>query len=202
MDMRSRTLLPALKVMVCAVIACLQGCGGSSEPPPEPPKQSLLSVTITPFGPGRVKSSPPGIDCPDDCTEFFDVGQVVTLTQFPGPGSSEGVLSSGSVCKSLRGPCSVLMPEYGIHVTASFAAPQWTIAVSKLGVGSGVIRSEPPGIDCGLSCSSLFSEGLFVTLSAEPATGSRFIGWGGACSGGASCVVIASEAKNVTATFE
>jgi hypothetical protein len=45
--------------------------------------------------------------------------------------------------------------------------------------------------------------GTVVTLTANPVTGARFIGWGGACSGTAlTCTVAMSAARSVTATFK
>ena len=40
-----------------------------------------------------------------------------------------------------------------------------------------------------------------VTLTATPAPGSGFVGWSGAFTGNASCVVTMRAARAVTATF-
>lgn len=40
-----------------------------------------------------------------------------------------------------------------------------------------------------------------MTLTANPATGSRFIGWGGACSGGGACQVMMNADHDFSATF-
>ncbi len=49
-----------------------------------PSAKRLLSVTAD--GSGSVTG--PGIDCPGDCTQEFDVGSPVSLTASPAPGSS------------------------------------------------------------------------------------------------------------------
>ncbi len=67
--------------------------------------------------------------------------------------------------------------------------------------GSGTITSNLPGIDCTSTCHVSYGDGTMVTLTATPASGYIFSGWGGACSGGGSCVVTMSAAENVTATF-
>ena len=56
-----------------------------------------------------------------------------------------------------------------------------TLNVTKEGAGSGSVTSVPAGIDCGMTCTADFVLGTVVTLTATPATGSSFGGWGGAC---------------------
>lgn len=76
------------------------------------------------------------------------------------------------------------------------------LSVSKNGNGAGTVTSSPSGINCGSACSATFSNGASVTLTAAPASTSRFAGWSGACSGTSACTVTMSEARSVTATFE
>ncbi|MCR4298394.1 MAG: hypothetical protein NUV75_06540, partial [Gallionella sp.] len=52
------------------------------------------------------------------------------------------------------------------------------------------------------TCWADYTSGASVTLTATPATGSYFQGWGGACSGTGSCVVTMDAAKDVIATFK
>jgi uncharacterized repeat protein (TIGR01451 family) len=56
-----------------------------------------------------------------------------------------------------------------------------TLTVSRLGDGSGSVASTPAGIDCGATCVAPFYSGAAVTLTATPAVGSVFSGWGGGC---------------------
>jgi uncharacterized repeat protein (TIGR02543 family) len=77
----------------------------------------------------------------------------------------------------------------------------YTLSVTKYGAGSGTVTSVPPGIDCGGVCSYDFTANTSVVLTAAPASGSTFAGWGGACSGTGSCTVSMTSAKAVTATF-
>ena len=65
-----------------------------------------------------------------------------------------------------------------------------------------MVTSEPAGIACGDQCSATFDHGTEVTLTAAPADGSTFAGWGGACSGTDTCVVAMDGAKAVVATFD
>ena len=76
------------------------------------------------------------------------------------------------------------------------------LAVVEAGTGSGTVTSTPAGITCGTNCSSSYTSGTAVTLTASSATGSSFTGWsGGGCSGKGSCTVTISAGTTVTANF-
>ena len=72
---------------------------------------------------------------------------------------------------------------------------------TSTGAGSGSVTSSQTGISCGDDCNEDFAGGTSVTLTATPASGSVFVGWGGACSGTGTCTVTMSANKSVTATF-
>ncbi|MGN6109679.1 MAG: Ig-like domain-containing protein, partial [Kofleriaceae bacterium] len=81
-----------------------------------------------------------------------------------------------------------------------------TLTVSKSGAPAlGSISSTPSSLSCGLACTSAsaeFLDGTQVVLTATPAPGSTFTGWGGACSGTATtCTVTMNGAQGVTAAF-
>jgi hypothetical protein len=76
-----------------------------------------------------------------------------------------------------------------------------TVAVTAQGGGSGSVSSTPPGIACPGTCKAEFVHGSSVALAAAPAANSRFVGWGGACSGGGPCRVVLDAPKEVSAVF-
>jgi hypothetical protein len=77
-----------------------------------------------------------------------------------------------------------------------------SLAVVRMGTGSGVVISTPSGILCGTTCSGTYGSGTAVTLTATPATGSTFAGWsGGGCTGPGTCTVNVTATTTVTATF-
>ena len=75
------------------------------------------------------------------------------------------------------------------------------LTVEIFGSGSGVVSSEPAGIDCGSDCSEVFDYGMVVTLTAVPNPNSSFTGWAGACTGSDQCVLTMTAVTQVTATF-
>lgn len=76
----------------------------------------------------------------------------------------------------------------------------FTLTVNK--TGSGVVQSQPVGIDCGTACAADFAANAVVTLSATPSSTATFSGWTGDCSGSASsCVVTMNQARTVGANF-
>jgi hypothetical protein len=77
----------------------------------------------------------------------------------------------------------------------------YRMIVNKAGPGSGTVTSNLSGIDCGSTCSAAFSTGTSVTLTAAPASGSAFTGWGGDCSGTGTCQVTMDGARVVKANF-
>ena len=83
------------------------------------------------------------------------------------------------------------------------ATSDHTLAVSLAGAGSGTVTGT--GINCGSTCSTSLASGASVTLTANPASGSRFAGWSGACFGYISTCVVSigmDPAPRVTASFD
>lgn len=93
-----------------------------------------------------------------------------------------------------------------ITVNVTITETTYNLAVSNNGEnsGTGTVTSSPAGIDCGSgnTCSYDFNEDTEVTLTAAPAEGSLFMGWGGDCSGTElTCTLTMNEDMEVTATF-
>jgi len=80
------------------------------------------------------------------------------------------------------GQVDVVFAGYYGTVSVFYTSPaipqfNFSMTILKEGSGGGVIRSEPPGIECGTTCTGLFDVGTFLTLRAQPGPGSCFDGW-------------------------
>lgn len=123
-----------------------------------------------------------------------------STTYLPGPSRAAGInfIDGSPLILTKTFPFSVRLVRGGRNFGAFDAQPS-LLTVTTLGTGSGTVTSNPPGIDCGATCSALF--GAQVTLSVAPATGSVFTGWLGACTGVGPCILNINGATNVSATF-
>ena len=80
--------------------------------------------------------------------------------------------------------------------------PLITVTVTRQ--GSGVVSSQPAGIDCGGSgtCSAMFPSSVPLELTAQGQGGTAFAGWTGPCAGqSAICKITPTEDVAVTANF-
>ena len=142
-------------------------------------------------GLGTATSNLPG-------TTFLD-GTVVTLTAAPAAGST--FTGWSGACAGTAVSCTLTI-KANTAVTANFsgtvaaggggASTSYKISVSTN--GKGTVTTNPTGVS--------FPQGSSVTLTATPAVGSPWVGWGGACSGTApTCTVTMNSNLSVTANF-
>jgi hypothetical protein len=83
----------------------------------------------------------------------------------------------------------ILMPQQNSTALVQYIPIQVPLDLNKYGDGTGTVTSDVPGINCGQTCSTTYPYGTHVTLTATPAVGSIFAGWGGgACNGGSATV--------------
>ncbi len=153
-----------------------------------------LSVTFPGANTGTGTVSATGITCPGDCSEMFDHGTVVTVTQVPDGNSN--FTGWGGACMG-TGACNPTM-DMAKTVTASYALKTYTLTASV--VGSGTV-SAAPSISCPGTCSGTYTHGTMVTVTHSATPGHQFTGWSGACMGTGACVVTMDMARSVTATF-
>jgi uncharacterized repeat protein (TIGR01451 family) len=113
-----------------------------------------------------------------------------------------------SELRTVKGSAFEAVDESSLMVSADSGQAKTTtstlvpLTVSQLGDGNGRITSAPTGIDCGTTCTAQFYSGAAVTLTATPAVGSVFSGWGGGCGGMTSPTTLTlSQESLCTATF-
>lgn len=169
---------------------------------PTAPARKLI-VAKTGSGGGTVRSRPAGIVCGQACAAEFNEGEKVELFA---AADAHSVFKgwSGGGCVG-AGSCTVLMSAT-TEVQAEFEEPtQETLSVSLTGAGEGSVTSEPAGLSCPGACVQHFNEGRLVTLTAKPASGSRFVEWlGVGCDEGTqpTCQVAMGQAESIAARFE
>lgn len=155
----------------------------------------------------RVTSSPPGIDCPDDCDGLFPARSRVTLTATPFTGHSFNRWAYG--CEPPTSPTCVVAandePTHAGLVLDNDQPPgqpgtiRVVFEVRKGGDGSGRVTST--NLDCGASCAGRFRFGDTVVLSAAADKGSRFDSWGGVCPPEPTCTFAVGPITAVPAVF-
>ncbi len=139
-----------------------------------------FTVSVSSTGGGSVALSPAG--------GVYDAGTLVTLTAVPDAGAS--FLGWSGAVTGLQNPTTLLV-DANKSVTASFSAT-YTLSVSTKGKGSVVL--DPPG--------GSYAAGTVVTLTAEPGSGFRFLGWSGDLGGLANpTTLVMGGNRSVTATF-
>lgn len=74
--------------------------------------------------------------------------------------------------------------------------------VSQKG-GTGIVISQPSGLNCGTQCTMTVAAGTKITLTATPQAGSKLVKWTGACTGKAlTCQVTVNKARLAVAYFK
>jgi phospholipase C len=193
MDFRYKFWSIFLSAVVCTLT--LVGCGssGTSTTTTQPPTYQL-TVTAPSANTGTITSSPSGIYCPSTCSASFAQNTQVTLTANPASGYFFSGWSGGC-----SGTTCVVTMSAATSVTAAFAAGEGlTVATT----GTGMVTSNPSGINCPSACSASFLPNTEVTLTETGTGGDSFTGWSGGCSGtAATCTITVTGTTTVNASF-
>jgi PKD repeat protein len=169
-----------------------------------------LSVKVAGNGAGSVRSSPAGIDCRAACSAPFALGSEVALEASPQSDSKftgwSGPCAGAGTVSSAGGACVVKITD-DVAVEAAFErlvgepVPTFQLTVTRQGTSGTVVRSSPPGIDCGGDCTERYPSGTPVSLGLVGASIADFKEWAGDCSGSGACSFVMDRDRNVTASF-
>jgi Divergent InlB B-repeat domain len=161
-----------------------------------------LTVMIAGAGSGTVGDGA-SLSCTtatSPCSNSYPAGTTVTLTEAPASGSTFAGWSDGG-CTGTAATCEVTMSS-AQSVKASFTEDTEPLTVSVTGTGT---VSDGATLSCTVAaspCVQPYPDGTAVTLTETPASGWRFTGWAGDCSGTrTTCTVTLSAAEAVTAGF-
>lgn len=115
-----------------------------------------------------------------------------TLRQFNVTGQVQDQITNGGDYFGIRlsrtaGSTNTAVQSFGVpdfQLTVSFVYRPVTVDVHLGGLGTGSVTSNPPGIDCGSTCTWWFEWLEPLTLTANPENGGTFSHWeGGECDG-------------------
>ncbi len=179
--------------VVSLLFTVLTACAGG-------PARVSLTVERLGEGAGRVLSSPAGIDCgaeADICSAEFEEGSSILLSAEAGANSA--FVAWGGVCVGEEA-CTVVL-DSAATVSATFKRTRYVLELDLTGAGTGGVRIVPPDVVCQEDCSQIYRPGIDISLLATPAETSRFVGWGGACSGNGLCELTVGGDTQVTAEF-
>ena len=181
-------------------------------------------LTLPYNGAGTISSNPPGLTCTvstlvppngaiaattsGTCTSGFtwpvtQTELTVTITSSPAVGS----YTCGSSCDPTHTVPNVELLSMAagpgtFGVLSGFVLLPEALSVSKTGVGSGKVTSQPSGIDCGATCTWNVGYGTSVTLAAVADAGATFVQWTGACNGqGSVCKLQPKSPLSTNAVF-
>ncbi len=167
-------------------------------------EQFNVNVNLAGTGSGTVTSNPAGINCPGTCSDMFDFGSNITLTESANADSDFIGWTGDPECTG--GVINNLTAD--VTCIATFDLKMFTLTANKAGNGTGTVTSAPPGINCGPACGSENSDFVIntnVTLTAAPtAADSEFAGWGGDCAAAGNNLnasVTMDQARTCTANF-
>ncbi|MBX3273976.1 MAG: hypothetical protein KF729_27170 [Sandaracinaceae bacterium] len=164
----------------------------------------VLRVVRDGTGSGTVTSAPAGIDCGGTCAAAFMRGAGVTLTAVAAPGSTFAGWADDAASCTMDASCPLVIAGPSTTARATFTRIRHRVTVERVGAGTGTVRSDPAGIDCGATCSADFDAGSTIRLTPVPATGSVFAGWElvPACMMGTLCSFSVGAPTLVRARFE
>jgi hypothetical protein len=109
---------------------------------------------------------------------------------------ADDFFDSAELCNCAGGSCARVSCE-----GAACTKPR-LLTLNKVGGGSGIVDSDPAGINCGADCSEAYLSGMPVTLTPRESAGSTFGAWAGCDTlSNKNCIVTMNRDRSVTVQF-
>lgn len=162
----------------------------------QPETTHELSIIKTGDGGGFIASTVSGISCGGNCSSNFAENSEIILVA--SAGSNSGFIGWSGNCVANGLECIVTLTSDTV-IEAQFDSLSHRLETWIIGQGSGVITSNPSGINCPPDCSEDFADDSLVTLNFTADAGTTFIGWGLDCSGTGDCLLTMSQARDAFA---
>ncbi len=159
-----------------------------------------LSLTVENTGNGSV-SNTAGITCGDQCTASYAENTVVALTATPGDVNTNFTGWSGD-CHGSSKTTYLIMTENKICRAKFAQIPLQVFEITVVTTDYGKVSSDLGDINCGVLCSAYYDKDTQVQLTAKPDDKAEFVGWEGACVGGATTTLLMDESKTCVAKFK
>ncbi|MDQ5889532.1 MAG: hypothetical protein QG609_25 [Patescibacteria group bacterium] len=181
-------------------------CNGCATTLPTVP---TLTASKTGTGSGTITSVPAGINCGAACGSAsfaYANGTRVVLTAQAGANSQFGNWSGCDITSGMT--CTVNMATTNRSASVLFNSTGGpsdpTLTVVKTGTGTGLVVSNPAGINCGSDCNNIYTRNSSVILTATTDANTE-ITWSSNCVVGSNpnqCTVVVDQSKTVTTTFD
>ncbi len=145
---------------------------------------------------------------------FAPDGKLLTVIGQPAgvAGASKELFALPAPVAPLPAPAVISVTATQLTTTGGVASADWqkklvtakslTVRTVSQRGGTGIVTSQPSGINCGTQCTMTVAAGTKVTLTATPQAGAKFVKWTGACTGKAlTCQVTVNKARLAVAYF-
>ncbi len=147
----------------------------------------------------RSAGQPPDIDCGPTCAASLPAGSMIELTATPDRYATFAGWTGA--CTGTSTHCFASVTE-SQTTTATFNAIARPLTVLSRGDGTvSAQQAGAPTLTCPPDCTGSFLKEPSVLVTAQPAAGWAFLGWGDDCTGRAPCSLTMSTHRLVSATF-
>ena len=173
------------------------------------PPDYVLTITKAGDGDGTINSDLAGIDCGSQCKAPYTQNATVTVTATPNETSA--FVGWSNQCSGTE-PTATVTLDAAKTCTANFnKLPTYTLTITDSGNGNGTVTVPytPEDIQCQYekpepeSCPTEHAINAQITITAEPNSGSKFMGWENDCTGTSDSTTLTLDRdKNCTAKFE